>query len=110
GQWTMSDGLSAGISAGSISSPATSASSGASNPFSGQALIGVQKTVFTATIAEPRLKAGMRPLISVVNPLLLTKGLAVDACITGFAPGLIAVGGVVFMIDGRPAPDGSAPL
>ncbi len=86
GQWTMSDGLSVGTSSGSISPAATSASPGASAPFSGQALIGVQKTLFSATIAEPRLKAGMRPLISVVNPLLLTKGLAVDACITGFAP------------------------
>jgi hypothetical protein len=108
GQWTMSDGL--GTSSGSISAPVSSASPGASAPFSGQALIGVQKTLFSATIAEPRLRAGMRPLISVVNPLLLTKGLAVDACITGFAPGLITVGGVVFMIDGRPAPDGSARL
>ena len=52
----------------------------------------------------------MRPLVSVVNPLLATKGLIVDINIAAFAPGFISIGGVVFMIDGRPAPDGTARL
>ncbi len=108
GQWTMSDGLAAGAS--SSATAATTPGVSAPSPFSGQALIGVQKTVFAAMIAEPRLKPGMRPVISVVNPFLITKGLAVDVCITSFAPGIISIAGVVFMIDGRPAPDGVARL
>jgi len=111
GQWTMSDGLTVGSPTGASAATATSGTTGASaSPFSGQALIAVPKTVFAATIAESRLKAGMRPVVSVVNPLLITKGLAVDVCITGFAPGFISIAGVVFMIDGRPAPDGVARL
>jgi hypothetical protein len=111
GQWTMSDGLMAGTTtAGTVAPGSTAGVTTSGMPFSGQALIGVQKTVFAATIAEPRLKAGMRPIISLVNPLLLTKGLTVDASIVSFAPGFISIGGVVFMIDGRPAPDGVARL
>lgn len=106
GQWTMSDGVSstgAGSTSSSSSTASASASTGAA-PFSGQAIIGVAQPVFSAVIAEPRLKAGMRPIVGVVNAAIASRGVLADVNITGFAAGEISVFGVLFTLDGKPAP------
>lgn len=98
GQWTMSDGVASASSSSSSTSSVVGSSTGA---FSGQAIIGVSAPLFSAVIAEPRLKAGMRPIVGIVNPLIASRGILADVNITGFAPGEISIFGVLFALDGK---------
>ena len=97
GQWTMTDGVPAGSSA--PLSPAA-APFGAS-AFSGQAVFAVMQPMFSLTVSEPRLRAGMRPVVQAVNPAAAAKGLLALLNVTNFAPGQFTVFGALLSADGK---------
>jgi hypothetical protein len=99
GQWTMSDGAAA--ASGFTSSAAFVSTSSA---FSGQATIGLSQPVTPLSIADPRLKSGMRPVISPLNPYAAKTGLIVGVTLTAFAAGRFDALAIVTTLDGRVAP------
>jgi hypothetical protein len=107
GQWTIFDAVPAGSTAIVASSAMANAIPGAAT-ISGQAVIGVSQPVFSAVIAEPRLRSGMRPLVAVVNPLVASSGIIAIVNISGYASGQISVFGVLLTLDGKTAPSHKA--
>jgi hypothetical protein len=103
GQWTLSDGAAA--TSGFVSSNAPASISSA---FSGQATIGLSQPVTPFSISEPRLKSGMRPVISPLNPYAARNGVIAGVTLTGFAPGKFDALAIVTTLDGRVAPSQAA--
>jgi hypothetical protein len=108
GQWTVSDAASGG--APGAASPFGSPPVPLNSAFSGQATIGVSQPVFTAVIAEPRFKSGMRPVVSVISPLVASNGIIALVNVVGYAPGQISILGVLLTLDGKTAPSQKARL
>jgi len=97
GQWTMSDGA-GGAQTTSTASTSTSAA------FSGQAIVGLSQPITHFSIAEPRLNAAMRPVISPLNPYSLKNGVIIGVTLTAFAAGKFDALAIVTTLDGRIAP------
>lgn len=107
GQWTMTDGAGAGPPGSPALLPTSSPSTIAPSrfpAFSGQAIVGLSQPISAFSIAEPRLEAGMCPVICALNPCALTAGTIVAVSLTAFAPGKIDALAIVTMLDGRMAP------
>ncbi len=99
GQWTMSDGVPPGASA--PSSPTAAAASLGASAFSGQAVFGVAQPMFSLTVSEPRLRAGMRPVVQAVNPAAAAKGQLALLNVSSFGPGQFTVFGALLSADGK---------
>jgi hypothetical protein len=102
GQWTMSDGSNSSSSGAAQTISAASRSTSAA--FSGQAIIGLSQPITPFSIAEPRLNAAMRPVISPLNPYSLKNGVIIGVTLTAFAVGKFDALAIVTTLDGRIAP------
>jgi hypothetical protein len=107
GQWTISNAVAAGAATINASSAIANIAPAATR-ISGQAVIGVSQPVFSLVISEPRLKAGMRPVVAVVNPFGASSGTMAIVNISAYAPGEISVFGVLLTLDGKTAPSQKA--